>query len=129
MDNPNLTKKQKNSLILTSWFIPNVKDWNSLGATKNDSIIGIVKVKEDPTGPSPEEAFFMRTDKGIVSSTVTNKAKLRALLWGQRWMATQEKMWRETEKGVIFPSDFDKEPEPVRLFVFKVFGWRYYEQS
>lgn len=134
----NLSPRRQRALESVQEYIPdNVKDWNSnacrasswgivgipvqLNDSKDRFVVGSDSpVQESKDGITPEEAFFMRSETGKFPPKVTDLGRLVAFLWGQRWMATMEKMWREgKEEGTCFLSDFDDEPEHIREFVTK----------
>lgn len=123
-----LTQKQQKALRLVEYFIPsNVKDWSS-PVTKMNAYpqVGLHEVTESPNGVSAEAAFFQKTERGNLPVLVNDIPRLCSLLWGQRWMATNIQMWKESaEQGLIFPDDFNDEPEEVReLFMRKVWNDR-----
>lgn len=104
MNMTNLSTKQQRALLRVERFIPSQVDWASDRAALNDSSIGIAGVHESPDGASAESAFFMRTEHGRLPQSVTDKPRLRALLWGQHWMATHVAMWQEgMASGQIYP--------------------------
>lgn len=97
-----MTKKQLKTIRLVSDFIPsNVKDWKHPHVILNDGQIGIGNVENGGT-ISTYKAFFMKTEKGILPPKVKNKHVLRKLLWGQKWMATHVKMWKEGGLSSVF---------------------------
>lgn len=117
-----MTNKQKKALRIVEWFIPSKIDWAK--ATDSYHMVGLDSVSESANGVTPEEAFFLRSERGKLPDTVTNKARLAALLWGQRRMALQVAQWKEgRSEMIIFPSDFDEEPEEIKeLFMSKVWN-------
>jgi hypothetical protein len=117
------SNRQKKALKIVSYFIPRwVTDWSSSISVINDGFIGIDLVKESPTGFSPEDAFFLKTEHGKIPDNVTDKSQLRSLLWGQRWVSTQEKIWKKN-KNAFFPEDFSNTDPEIKEFIFKIFGW------
>jgi hypothetical protein len=108
-----LSEKQKEALRKVELCIPSwVTDWKSdmcmasgwghvgvfveVNKTKNKFIVSDTSpIREDVFGVTPEEAFFMRTERGRFPTKVTDLGKLVALLWGQRWMAAYIKMRKE----------------------------------
>jgi hypothetical protein len=113
------TNKQIKALKIIEWFIPEwIKDWNKV--SRNDSLIGITDVIESKDGIEAEEAFFMKTEKGKLPTKVKNKSRLRALLWGQKWTATQIGLWKEglnNEESYPRIYDFKDEPDYIKEFV------------
>lgn len=103
-----MTKKQEREIKIIEWFVN--PGWGS--SVSNDYLIGIENITESDTGISPEDAFFMKSEKGKLPEVVNNKKRLRLLMWG--------KVWRE---GYLLPGDFEDEPDYIREFVYpRVFG-------
>lgn len=85
-----LKPKQVKALENVSEFIPPwISDWGNRVVALNDNIIGL-NSKESEDGVSAEEAFFMKTERGKLPEYVKDVPRLRALLWGQRWMAVEK---------------------------------------
>ena len=78
-------------------------------------------IEESPDGVDSVEAFFMISERGKAPEKVTNLARLSYLLYGQRWLAAHEKMYREGfEEGTLLLSDFEDEPDYVKEFINKI---------
>lgn len=113
--------KREKAIKLIEWFIPHwIKDWNDPKVIINDNLIGIEKILESEFGVDGEKAFFMKTEEGKLPENVSNKKRLRSLLWGQKWMAAQVKMWKEgSMEGAISKQDIQEEPEYIQEFINK----------
>ena len=106
-----MTNKQKKIIKLIEWFIPSHYDGKAYG----EELL--------PEGEmSAEEGFFLFTDMGKMPNSLSNPKRFNKLLWGQRWMAAHEKMYKEGfEEGTLFSSDFKDEPAYVQEFVKKIY--------
>ena len=106
--------KQSKTIDTIKWFIPeSIKTW--LKATTGDAEIGILNVIQSRKGVSAEEAFFLKTERGIMPAKVKSKTQLRKLLWGHKRMAMHEKMWKEGMiEHTLFEWDFKSEPEYIQ---------------
>jgi len=115
-----LTNKQLEALQTIEWFIPDWVKWSTKVVTGLGfrRISSPEKTKQAEDGISPEEAFFLKSERGIDAPKVTDLGRLEALLWGQRWMAAQIKMWKQgLRDGVSLPSDFVDEPPYIQKLV------------
>lgn len=119
-----LTKKQLQALAVVEYFIPKSISGDfpldRLHNYKGDfKLHGVV---EDINGTPAEEAFFMKTERGIFPKKVAHMRRLLQLLWGQRHMAMHEKMYRiEFALARLFLEDFADAPEPVQEFVKSIY--------
>lgn len=103
-----LGKSREKALKHIEYFVS--PEWK---LDKHSDQWGVFSIPESSDGVSAEEAFFAKSEKGSFpkSLTIGERQRLLALLWGQRWMATHEKMWREGfAECSLSPSDFKKEP-------------------
>lgn len=111
-----LTNKQQLALKRVEYFIPSHIDWNSpLAKYYQWNDIGIIDVSESSDGIDPIQAFFMRSERGIMPYKVTDKYRFAALLWGQKWMATHIKIYKEDK--YCLPHDFLNEPDYIRSLI------------
>lgn len=125
-----MTAKQTRVLKTIEWFIPN-KDWYSHEMSYNlqapqhkyeewDKKEGkmIRKEKailESNDGADPITSFFMYTERGNAPEKVKGLIEFIKLVWGHRRMTLHEKMWREGfEEGILYPSDFNEDPEYIQ---------------
>lgn len=89
-----MTRKQTKALRLVKEFTPSwITDWST--ADMSDNEIGIDTVIQSSKGVTASEAFFLKTERGVMPPEVKNKTALRKYLWGQKWMAIHVKMWEE----------------------------------
>ena len=113
-----LTKKQQERIKAIEWFMPEaVKDWGHKHVRASSyAILGLNSKKKNwKLGLSAEEAYFLKTDKGILAGKVSNTPRFASLLQGHRYMALQMTMWKEDfEKGLLFPEDFKNEPDYIK---------------
>lgn len=108
-----MSNKQKRALETIKYFIPDwVKDWDKKSTYSDLGLFGVDELEE---GIESEEAFFMKTEQGKLPRTVKNLDELASYLSGQRWMATQIKMWKEGFlECTTHPADFTKEPNYIQ---------------
>lgn len=113
-----MTNKRQNTLKILEYFIPtNVTDWTRPHIM---SSLGISNVIESHEGIDSEQAFFDYSERGVRATNVTNLNRFAELVSAQRWMAAHVKMWREGKsEGTLSLSDFDNEPEFIRVLVEK----------
>ena len=99
-----MTKRQKKTLQLVREFTPSwIKDWNHPDIIFADNQIGIGDIKQSSRGKYAYEAFFSKTERGIIPKEVKNIVALRKLLWGHKWMPAHVKMWKEgISEGTFF---------------------------
>jgi hypothetical protein len=123
-----LNPRRELALKKVEWFIPVNVDWKSEKTILNDGQIGIINIQDDSAGTSAEEAFFNKTERGRLPSKINNLPRLRALLWGHKWLAAHEKMWREGLLEVpkymrpfLVEEDFRDEPDYVKEMINKIF--------
>ena len=113
-----LTSRQKRVLETVEFFIPDWVNWDSPYLKYYDPHWNSYPL-ENKKAISAEEAFFLFTERGIGSKEVSDRKRFMQLFWGQKWMATQEKMWREWHDSLLL-EDFDDDPDGVRKMVKKI---------
>jgi hypothetical protein len=111
-----LSNKQKKAIELIEEFIPKIlRNPNRLThyyCPELNIPIG---------GKSAVEAFFDYTDRGIFPKQVQDPIRFAQLLYGHRWMATHEKMYRECFlEGNLFLEDFKNESQIFKNFVGRI---------
>jgi len=119
-----VTKKQAQALIVVEYFVPtpcrNDNPVDMITNWRND--LGLADIIEDPHGMTPEDAFFLKTDRGKTPPAVTDLKRFVQLLYGQRAMAMHEKMYTTSFKeATLFPFEFEDDPPEVQVWVEKVY--------
>jgi hypothetical protein len=117
-----MNEKKKRTIQTLEWFIPDLpKESFLLGNSLN--LIGLLGIEESIEGSTAEEAFFLKSERGIKVERCKDLSRLAQLMWGQRWMAAHIKMWKEgILEGSSLPQDFDTEPDYIRELFMKC--WR-----
>lgn len=115
------------AIQLIKWFEPNNVDWKN-SEVKNSCFrsFGVLNKRNWRNGLTPEQAFFLKTERGIIAGKITDCADFIRLLFCQNRMAMHEKMWREGNKDkTCLITDFINEPQYVKDFVYnRIFGYK-----
>jgi hypothetical protein len=114
-----LTDKQKKALDIAEYYsreVP-VTEWNL-------SFIGLSGVVDDENGIDCIQAFFDRSERGIIHNKVNGLSRLLSLLYGHRRVALCIAMYKEDwARWMLFPTDFTDAPWAVQELVKReVFG-------
>lgn len=127
-----MKEKTRRAILVVEWFIPDI-DWQICITDPflKQSTLGLVGLKdviEDPDGMSADEAFIFKSSHGKSPEKCKDLARLAALMWGQRWMATQIKVWKEAMAQAkrdksrihyIHSGDFKDEPKYIKELYWK----------
>lgn len=109
--------KREKALQKIEYFIPSNVDWSHIPSYAL-SPLKLTRLREDPQGADPEDAFFSISERGKYPDSVKDLGRLASLISGQRWMAAHIKMWKEGfTEGTLLREDFDTEPLFIQQIV------------
>jgi hypothetical protein len=116
-----MSRKRQDALVVVDYFIPQSIRHTIDMTALNPHLFGLEHTKELAGATSPQEAFFALTERGIRPEAVSDLRSLLRLMWGQRYMAMHEKMYRgDFKTGRLAAFEFADAPEPVQRFVQRI---------
>lgn len=120
-----ISHKQQNTIKIAEWFVPS----STTNSKSNNVAYGTSNVVESSDSISPEEAFLLKTDKGILVPKVTDKLKFIQLLVGHNRAAMQVKAWSEGfREGTLYLKDFEDEPTYIQDLALKAYSASFSER-